>query len=86
MPRQLEWLEDALPGRIQMHISGAKKALIENYLCVLAFSSDKIHLLGKNEEVVISGCGLSLCEVRTGAMIIRGDISEICMTDKRGAS
>lgn len=74
MPCQLQWLEGALPGRVQIHLTDFGSALIENYICVQRFTPKQISVIDNRGLIEIEGDNLTLSEVQTGAMIVRGDI------------
>ncbi len=73
----LQWLDGALSGRIQMHISQAYGCMIENYISVVEFSCDRVRLMGKAGIMTVEGANLSLCEVRESALIVRGELRRV---------
>lgn len=81
VPDQLEWMNNALPGRIQMHVSGTDRIMIENYLCVQTFTCSSIVLRSSCGLITVEGSCLSLSQMRPGALIIRGSIASIRMPE-----
>jgi len=83
VPPQLEWMNCALPGRIQLHTSGDGAALIENFVCVEEFLPERVKIAGASGSYTINGSDLVLSEVRPGSLIIRGGIREIIFPGER---
>lgn len=81
VPDELLWLDGALPGRVQVHISGTSRALIENYLGVAEFTDACVRLRAKRGEVRVDGEGLRLCELRPGSMIVAGRICRVTLPE-----
>ncbi len=75
----LQWLDGALSGRIQLHISEAYGCMIENYISVVEFSSDRVRLMGKSGILTVEGANLSLHEVRESALIVRGKLNRVLL-------
>ena len=73
----LDWFED-ISGRCPRTTSMGKGGLlVENYTGILAFTPDCVQLTSAEGTLSISGTGLSLCEVRAGSLIVRGDIRQV---------
>ena len=79
---QLEWLDGALPGRVQMHTAGSQSVYIENYRRIAEFTSERICLSGAGGVYIIEGRGLCIEEMRSSALIIRGRILRIIFPEE----
>lgn len=86
VPAQLEWLDGALPGRIQLHICDSESVMIENHTCVMEFLPERVRVAGARGILTIEGERLALCEVRPGALIVRGRIRNIELPARGGES
>lgn len=74
---QPEWLEGALPGRVQIHASGHSSVLMENYLSVAEFTPERVSLRGRDGLYRLMGEGMNICELRPGSLIVRGSVKSI---------
>lgn len=77
VPMQPEWLEGALPGRVQIHASGTTSVLAENYVNVAEFTPERVSLRGKGGLYRVLGEALTISELRPGSLIVRGTVKGI---------
>lgn len=71
----ITWLDDVLPGRIRLYAVGFERLMIENYKWVSELSRDRILIQGSDGCVLIEGKGLSVSEMRKGALIVAGTVA-----------
>lgn len=81
----LTWLDDVLPGRIRLYAAGSERLMVENYLFVSELSQKRLVLQGSHGSVLIEGDGLSISEMRKGALIVTGTVACVAF-QKRGAN
>lgn len=79
---QLEWLDGALPGRVQMHTAGSQSVYMENYRRVAEFTSERVCLSGAGGIYVIEGRGLRIEEMRPSSLIVRGRVFRIIFPEE----
>lgn len=74
----LTWV-DAAAGLPRATLDGRTRALIENHTGIIEFSTEKLRLASRLGEIVITGSGLSLSQVRAGSLIAQGRIDSVIM-------
>lgn len=73
----LEWLEDAAGRCARATVVGNRSLLVENFTGILGFSRERVRLDTARGPLCVSGSGLTLRDVRPGALIVRGDIARV---------
>ena len=75
-PGQLAWAPN--PGReVRVTTVGDRRALVENHLGVDAYSPELVRMRCRGGAVCLHGRGLSLREVRVGALIVAGVLDKV---------
>ena len=83
-PDALVWSRD-LSGRCARATAiGSDRLLVENHTRILAISDTCIQLATGSGDITVVGRGLSLCEVRPGALIIKGELARVDLPCKGG--
>ena len=77
IPQTLEWAEDAAGRCARITAIGSHSLLVENHTGLRAFSQELVRLDTRAGALCVSGSGLTLRDVRPGALIIRGRISRV---------
>ena len=73
----LEWAED-MSGRCpRVTAIGSHSLMVENHTGLLSFSDSRVTLDSRAGAVRVSGRGLALSCVRSGALMIKGDIHRV---------
>lgn len=62
-----------------MTLLGHTRAMVENHMGILEFTSGVIRLKTRRGTLVFEGSDLTLTEVRPGALSIRGSIGRIVL-------
>lgn len=73
----LEWVEDAAGQCARATAIGSRSLLVENHTGILCFTRDCVRLNTARGPLCVTGTGLSLSDVRPGALIVRGSISRV---------
>lgn len=73
----LTWLEDVSGRSARITSLGRDALLVENHRGIRSFSEEEIHLDTLCGGICVHGDGLRLCQVRPGALIIRGGIRQV---------
>ena len=73
----LEWVQDMSGSCPRVTAIGSHSLLVENHTGILAFTESQIRLDSRAGAVCVLGSGLSLSDVRQGALIVRGDIRRV---------
>ena len=73
----LEWVEDAAGRCARATVVGGRSLLVENHTGILSFTEACVRLDTVRGPLCVSGSRLSLCDVRPGALIVRGDIARV---------
>ena len=73
----LEWLEEAVGLSARATVVDGRNLLVENHTGVLDFSPDRVLLSTRRGALCVHGAGLSLCDMRPGTLIVRGDIHRV---------
>ena len=73
----MEWAEEAAGHCARATIVGSRSVLVENITGIDRFSCDCVRLDTRRGALCVFGDGLSLCEVRPGTLIVRGDIRRV---------
>ena len=80
----LDWVEDVSGRCARATAIGSRCLLVENHTGILSFTSDCVRLATGGGSICVAGSGLTLCEVRPGALIVRGDIHRVYLPSKGG--
>ena len=78
----LEWLGDAAGLKYRLVLCGNTRAMVENHTGILEFGDGLIRLKTRGGVLRFEGSGLTLTEVRPGALCIRGAIFKILLDGK----
>ena len=73
----LEWLEDVTGRCARATAIGSRSLLVENHTGILAFSPRQVRLGSGRGDICVTGENLWLCDVRPGALIVRGEIHRV---------
>ena len=73
----LEWVEDATGRCARATIIGSRSLLVENHTGILSFTDSRVRLDTARGPLCVTGSGLTLRDVRPGALIVRGDIARV---------
>ena len=73
----LEWLEDAAGRCARATVVGSRSLLVENHTGILGFTADCVRLDTPSGALCVFGSGLTLRDVRPGALIVRGSLSRV---------
>ena len=76
-PDALLWPRD-LSGRCARATAiGSGRLLVENHTGILELTDTRVRLATGDGPITVTGRGLSLCEVRPGALIVKGAIQRV---------
>ena len=84
-PDALLWPEDLLGRCARVTAVGNRRLLVENHTGILALTQTQIRLGTGCGPITVTGEGLTLCEARPCALIVRGDIHTIDLPREGGA-
>lgn len=70
----LEWVEEASGAQPRLLLAGGRRAMIENLVGIIEFSGERIRLMTRSGELVLTGENLLLTQVRPDALTVRGVI------------
>ena len=73
----LEWLGDLSGQEARITSMGSSMLLVENHCGICSFSNECIILCTRRGCVEICGRNLSLCQVRSNALMIRGAVASV---------
>ena len=83
-PDALVWSRD-LTGRCARATAiGSDRLLVENHTRILTLSDTCIRLATGSGDITVTGQTLSLCEVRPGALIVKGALERVDLPCKGG--
>lgn len=82
----LEWTEDVTGRCPRLTAVGSHSLLVENHTGILAFGPNRVLLGSRSGAMCVLGEGLALSCVRSGALIIRGDIRRVELPCRGGDS
>ena len=85
IPPAMEWVEDVTGRCARVTAVGSRQLLVENHTGVTAFTQDCIRLDTGLGEICVTGDGLYLCQMRPGALIVRGNIRRVELPCEGGA-
>lgn len=80
----LEWARDMTGRCARATAIGNRSLLVENHTAIADFSDACIRLDTRTGPLCVFGSGLSLRDVRPGALIIRGSIHRVELPCKGG--
>ena len=86
VPPALEWAEDAAGHCARVTAIGSRSLLVENHTGILALSDSRISLGTRSGALCVEGSGLSLGDVRPGALVIRGSIRRVDLPCQGGGA
>lgn len=75
---------EAIPLLPIIEIAGDQRALIENHLGVVQFSTQKIGVRVKYGEILVCGCNLALRHMTRSKLVITGHIEELTLVRRKG--
>lgn len=73
----LEWVSEVSGRAVRATAVGSRRILIENHTGIQDFSDTSVTLSTASGALCVRGSGLSLCEVRENALIVRGAIRQV---------
>ena len=73
----LEWVSEVSGRAVRVTAVGSRRVLVENHTGIRDFSGEAVALSTASGALVVRGVGLTLCEVRPNALIVRGAIRAI---------
>lgn len=79
----LMWVDSAA-GMPRATMDGRSRVLIENHTGIIEFSFEKLRLDSRLGEIVVTGSGLSLSQVRSASLIVQGRIDGVSMPEGGG--
>lgn len=82
----LEWAEDITGRCARATAIGSRSLLVENHTGILEFTDARVRLETRRGPICVTGEGLSLCDVRQGALIVRGEIQRVELPCRGGAA
>lgn len=82
----LEWAEDLSGGCARVVAVGGRSLRVENHTGVLELTDTRVALNTRRGPLYAEGRNLTLCDVRPGTLVIRGDIRRIELPCRGGAS
>jgi len=82
----LEWAEDMTGRCPRVTAFGDHCLLVENHTGILSFSDSRVLLDSRAGALCVTGSGLSLSGVRSGAMMIRGSLRRVELPCKGGGA
>lgn len=77
LPPALEWAEDVTGRCARVTAVGGHSLLVENHTGLLGFTEKSIRLDTRGGPLCVLGDGLSLRDVRPGALVIHGRIRRV---------
>ena len=69
--------EEAIRCEIKATITSNSRVWVENYLCILEFTEEKICLRGKSLNLIVEGTGLKIDYLTKEDMLIRGNLTNV---------
>lgn len=81
----LEWLSDVSGRAARATAIGSRRILIENHTGIQDFTDEEVRLCTASGPLCVRGSGLTLCEVRPGALIVHGCIRQVDLPQEGGA-
>jgi len=82
----LEWVRDISGSAARTTAIGSRRLLVENHTGILSFSDSRVLLDSRAGALCVTGSGLSLSGVRSGAMMIRGSLRRVELPCKGGGA
>ena len=75
--------EDAAGGAVRLIALGDERLLVENHLGIAEVTATRVRLLAPEGMLAVSGEGLTLTDVRRGALCVSGVIRQIELPARR---
>lgn len=82
----LEWVEDVSGRCARITAVGSRSLLVENHTGLCDYSETRVCLNSRMGPIRVTGSGLTLCDVRPGALIVRGRVSRVELPCEGGAT
>ena len=76
-PDALEWPRDLTGQCARTTAIGSNRLLVENHTGILELTDTRVRLGTGMGPLTVTGRGLSLCQARPGALIIRGALEKV---------
>ena len=73
----LEWARDVTGGCARATSIGNRSLLVENHTAIADFCETRVLLNTRTGPLCVTGSGLSLRQVRPGALIVHGNIRRV---------
>ena len=86
VPPALEWAEDAAGRCARITAVGSKSLLVENHTGILELTDSRVALNTRGGALRVEGNGLTLGDVREGALTVRGDIRRVDLPCGKGGA
>ena len=83
-PNALVWSRDLTGHCARATVIGSDRLLVENYTRILELTGCRVRLLTDSGAITVTGSDLSLCEVRRGALIVKGRLQQVELPCKGG--
>ncbi len=82
----MDWMDDVTGRCARATAIGNRRLLVENYTAIIAFSDERIRLDTGGGALCVTGRDLSLREVRSGSLIVRGEIHRVDLPCEGGGA
>ena len=76
-PGAMEWAEDLSGQCARVTAVGSRSLLVENHTGILEFTDARVRLGTRRGTLCVIGSGLTLCDVRPDALIVRGRVQRV---------
>ena len=84
MTDALQWTRDLSGGCARTVAIGSHRLLVENHTGIVELTDARVRLATRCGTITVTGSGLSLCDVRQGALIVRGKIRQVELPPEGG--
>lgn len=81
----LEWICDLSGKTARITSIGNRALLVENHCGILKYTRERITLATRCGCIEVSGTDLELSDVRISALVIRGNIKDVCLPRREDA-
>ena len=81
----LEWVEDLSGACARVTAVAGRSLLVENHTGVLELSPTRVVLNTRRGPLCVEGRDLALCDIRPGALMVRGELTRIELPCEGGA-
>lgn len=76
-PDALVWPRDLSGACARVTAIGSDRLLVENHTGILELTDSRVRLCTGAGPICVTGRGLSLCQARPGALIVKGQIQRV---------